>query len=263
MKLLLVAISILLLLPNFFHIQLGKKPQYDHKELFNPGLAYINSIPKLIEVSDSIAKKNNIPQGTLCYAVNVSKLIKERFYHGFSRYPLSQNWIAAYGEYFCGYGLASIVKPDDILKYNYGGCSQQSIVLMEVMKRKKIDYRSVGFPHHFATELKFNGNWYFFDPNMEPNLTDSDRLESKWNCCADSLKKYYDTTRFHDLDWAFGKSFEIAFGKTNAVAAPHATIFHTATMYLSKTLWLFPLVIVFYPRKKRISNQSKFFAPNY
>ena len=250
MKLTLVAISVLLLLPNFFNIHLEDKPQYDHKEGFNPSLAYINSIPKLIEVSDSIAEKDNIPQGTLTYAVTVSNIIRERFYHGFSRYPLNQNWIAACSEYICGNGLASIVKPDDILKYGYGGCSQQSIVLMEVMKKKNIDYRSVGFPHHFATELKINGNWYFFDPNMEPNILASDRLESKWNGSADSLKKYYDTARFHDMDLIFGKNLKVILGKTNGVNAPNANIFHSATMYLSKTLWLFPLIIVFYRRKK-------------
>ncbi|MDB5222985.1 MAG: hypothetical protein JWN83_1652 [Chitinophagaceae bacterium] len=245
----LIGISVLLLLPNFFNIHLEKTPQYDHKELFNPGLAYINSTEKLIEVSDSTAKQNNIPQNTLAYAITVSKILRNRFYHGFSRYPLNQNWIAATGEYFLGYGLASIVNPDDILKYSFGGCSQQSIVLTEVMKRKNISYRKVGFPHHYATELRFNNNWYFFDPNMEPNIPDSDRLESKWKCCGENLKKYYDTSRFKNLDWAFGKD-SVTFGIVNAVPAPNATLFHTTTKYLSKTLWLFPLVIVFYRRKK-------------
>ncbi len=259
MKLLLIALSALLLLPNFFNIHLEERPQYDHKELFNPGLAYINSTEKLIEIADSTAKQKNISQNSLAYAIMVSQILRNRFYHGFSRYPLNENWIAATGEYFLGYGLASIVKPDDILKYSFGGCSQQSIVLIEVMKRKNISYRYVGFPHHYATELKFNNNWYFFDPNMEPNIPDSERLESKWNCCADSLKKYYDTTRFKDLNWKFGKNLTVVFGNVNATPAPHARLFQTTTGYLSKTLWLFPLVIIFYHRKK-ISNRAKYFT---
>ena len=259
MKLILIVFSALLLLPNFFNVHLEKTPLYDHKEQFDPRLAYINSTEKLIEVSDSIGKQNNIAPNSFAYALTVSKILRMRFYHGFSRYPLNQNWIAATGEYFLGYGLASIVKPDDILKYSFGGCSQQSIVLMEVMKRKNIPYRFVGFPHHYATELKFNNNWYFFDPNMEPNIPDSDRLESKWNCCADNLKKYYDTTRFKDLDWKFGKNLTVTFGNENAAAAPHASLFHTATKYLSKTLWLFPLIIVFY-RRKKVGNRSKYFS---
>jgi hypothetical protein len=261
MKLLLIAISALLLLPNFFNVHLEQTPQYDHKELFNPSLAYINSTEKLIQVSDSIAKKNNILQGSFQYALTVSQLIRARFYHGFSRYPLNQNWIAATSESLFGYGLASIVNPNDILKYNFGACSQQSIVLMEVMKRKNVPYRFIGFPHHYATELMFNNNWYFFDPNMEPNIPDSDRLESKWNCCADSLKKYYDTTRFKDLDFKLGKNATLIFGKENAAPAPHAKLFHVTTKYLSKTLWLFPLIIVFV-RRKKVSNRAKFFTPD-
>lgn len=246
MKILLIAISALLLSPNFLNIDLAKKPQYDNRELFNPNLAYINSITKLIGKSDSVAKEKDISQPSLKYAIIVSDIISNRFYHGFSRYSLNQNWIAAVGENMFGYGLASIVKPDDILKYSYAACSQQSIILMEVMKRKKIAFRSVGFPHHYTTELNFNGNWYFFDPNMEPNIPDTERIETKWGCCADNLKKFYDKTRFPDLDSKFGKNLKVITGKSNAAPAPHAVIFQTATMYLSKILWLFPLICIFY-----------------
>jgi hypothetical protein len=262
MKLLLIAISLLLLVPNFFNTQLAKNPLYDQKEQFDPGLAYINSTEKLIAAADSIATKKNISNNTLAYAITVSNILRKRFYHGFSHYPVNENWIAAASDHVFGYGLSCIVKPDDILKYGFGGCSQQSIVLMEVMKRKNISYRFVGFPHHYATELKFSNNWYFFDPNMEPNIPDSDRLESKWKCCADNLKKYYDTTRFKNLDSTFGKNQKVLFGKENAPPAPNAKLFHTSTNYLSKTLWLFPLAIVFY-RRKKTSNRSKYFTPNY
>ncbi len=259
MKIMLIAISVLFLLPNFFKVHLEEKPVYDHKELFNPQLSYINSVSKLIEVTDSTAAKNKIEQGTLSYAVTASYIIRNRFYHGFSTYPLNENWIAAVSQKVFGYGLDCIVKPDDILKYSYGGCSQQSIVLMELMKRKSIAYRSVGFPHHYATELSLGGNWFFFDPNMEPNIPDAERQENKWNCCADSLKKYYDTTRFHNLDWIFGKNLKITLSNTNAVLAPNANLFQSTTKYLSKTLWLFPLLIVF-SRRKKISNREKFFS---
>ncbi len=250
MKILLITFSVLFLLPNFLSVPLEKPPLYDNKEQYDPQLAYINSTDKLISVADSLAQKNNIAPNSLQYAITVSQIITKRFYHGFSRYPLRQNWIAATSEKIAGYGLASIVKPDDILKYRYGGCSQQAILLMEVMKRKNISYRHVGFPHHYATVLKFNNNWYFFDPNMEPDISDNERLESNWKCCADSLKKFYDTTRFKDLDWKFGENEELKFGKENAAYAPNASMFQTATKYLSKTLWLFPLLIAFYPRKK-------------
>jgi len=252
MKLILITAGILLLLPNFINIQLGSNPSYDNKEQFNPHLSYINSTQKLIEVADSVAKQKSISQGSLQYAVMLTGILRERFYHGFSRYPVNENWIAVAAEYLFGYGLAYIVKPDDILKYNFGGCSQQSIVLMEVMKRKNISYRSVGFPHHYSTELKLNNNWYYFDPNMEPNIPDSERIASKWTCCADNLKKYYDTSRFPDLDWKFGNGHTVKLGKVDAPPAPNAFLFQSATGYISKSLWIFPLFLAFYPRKKKL-----------
>jgi hypothetical protein len=253
MKILLISISVLLLLPNFLPLHLEETPQYDHREKFDPHLAYINTTDKLIAVADSTAKQNNISQGSLGYGLVVSQILRNRFYHGFSRYPLNENWIAAIGEQVFGYGMASIVKPDDILKYSFGGCSQQSIVLMEVMKRKNISYRMVGFPHHYATELKFDGNWYFFDPNIEPHISDSERIESNWKGDVNILKKYYDTTRYKNLDWGFGFN-KVTFGTVNAPAAPNAALFQTTTKYLSKTLWLFPLALIFYRRKKRNSD---------
>lgn len=249
MKFLLITLSALLLIPNFINVHLADIPKYNSKEKFDPSLSYINSTEKLIKVSDSIARFKNIPENSFEYALTVTQLLRKRFYHGYSRYSLNENWLAASGEYMFGYGLGSIVNSDDILKYKFAACSQQAIVLTEVMKAKKIPFRSVGFPHHYATELKFNNYWYYFDPNGEPNIPDSARLETKWHYNIQNLKKYYDTGNYQNLDWIFGFSSPV-FGEVNAKAAPRAELFHTTTKYLSKTLWLFPLFFLFLRRKK-------------
>src|SRR5438132_10104512 len=74
MKVLLIFISFLFLIPNFFDVSLEKIPQYDHKEKFDPSLSYINSTDKLIHVADSIAVRNNIQQGSLRYAITIQVL---------------------------------------------------------------------------------------------------------------------------------------------------------------------------------------------
>ena len=252
MKLVLFIISLLFLTPNFFHKDLEPVPVYSQSEKFDPLLSKLNTVDILVQYADSIANANHIEQGTLAYAVCVDNILRNRFYHGFSEYRIDDNWIAAIGQHFFGFGLAAIVKPNDILKFGYGGCSQQTIVLMEVMERKHIPYRSVGFPHHYASELNFGGKWYFFDPNMEPDISDSQRLEQRWNCCADSLKKYYNTKRFTDLDWKFGKDLKVTLGKVNAAPAPKALAFQNITGILSKTMWILPLIIAF-KRKKTIT----------
>lgn len=257
MKLLLITLSVLFLIPNFFKNALEKTPQYSHYESYDPQLSYINSIDKLIFVADSIATPGNIKQGSLPYALIINKIISNHFFHGFSHFTLDKNWIAAAGEYCFGHNLSCIVKADDILKYGYAGCSQQAIVLIEAMKRKNIPYRSVGFPHHYALQLKLDEKWYFFDPNMEPVISDSERTNNTLLFSADSIKKYYDRKHFTDLDWKFGNG-KPALGKENAVIAPNAKIFHTSSFYLSKTLWLFPLMLAFYPRKKSSPSLRKF-----
>lgn len=255
MKLLLVSISIILYLPNFFKFSPGKIPQYDHKENFDQKLSYINSLDKLLFVSDSIAQNKNVKQASLQYAVIVNNIISNRFYHGFSHFTPDKNWLAVAGEYCFGHDLSCTVKADDILKYNYAGCSQQSIVLMEAMKRKNISYRSAGFPHHYAVELNLEGHWYYFDANMEPVMTDSERLQKDLVFSADTLKKYYDRKRFTDLDWKLGNA-NIIEGKENAVVAANAKMFQATTFYLSKTLWIFPLLIAFVRRKNLAASQK-------
>ena len=136
------------------------------------------------------------------------------------------------------------------MKHEYAACSQQAMVMMEILKHKNISYRSVGFPHHFALEVLILGRWYYFDPNMEPNITNQERLESYWGAAADNLKKYYDTTRFKDLDWKFGKNLNVTHGSVNQNYAQNAKLFQSATSILSKILWVFPLLLLFYKRHK-------------
>ncbi|MBL0337301.1 MAG: hypothetical protein IPP73_18825 [Chitinophagaceae bacterium] len=70
-------------------------------------------------------------------------------------------------------GLSAIVIPDDILEYPYAACSQQSIILMELLKQKGFTTRKVGFQGkttgHFCFEVFYGNGWHFYDPDMEPD----------------------------------------------------------------------------------------------
>jgi hypothetical protein len=253
MKYLFILLIPILILPLFINISPGEVPVYNHMEIFDPSLSRLNSTQKLIDFADSSANINHIRGGSLGYGLLVASLIRKRFYHGFSRYSLQSNWIAYIAQYLCGHGLAAPVNPDDILKFPYAGCSQQAIVLMSLMKKKNIPYRSIGFPHHYATELSFGGNWYFFDPNMEPDINTDDRIEKKWRRSGDFLKKYYHLNH-NLLNWTFGNSIPPVFGKINGSPAPNANIFQSVTKYLSKILWIFPFLFVVYPKKTYAEN---------
>jgi hypothetical protein len=248
MKLLTFLLALLLFLPLLFNISFGKKPVYNKKELFDPSLSTINSVQRLVAYSDSIANANHIKPSSLGYGVLVGSILRKRFYHGFSNYTLQQNWFAVTAQLFLGRGLAAPVDPDEILKYPYAGCSQQAIVMMAVMKAKKVPFRSVGFPHHYATELCFKNNWYFFDSNMEPKINEKERKEKYWKGSADSLKKFYAGDHQY-LNWTFGNSVPVIFGITNTDPAPRAYLFQDITKYLSRFLWMIPLFFFIYRYK--------------
>lgn len=245
MKFLTILLAILLFFPLLFNFSPCKEPVYNNKESFDPSLSRLNSIQSLIDYSDSSANSDQIKIGSLGYGVLVAVIIRKRFYHGFSYYTLQKNWIAVAAQYFFGRGLASPVNPDEILKFPYAACSQQAIVLMAVMKQKNVSYRSVGFPHHYATELRFKNDWYYFDPDMEPRIKTNDRKEDKWKSSANYLKKYYPGDYTY-LNWAFGNSVPVIFGIPNANPAPRASVFQAITKFLSKILWIFPLLIFVY-----------------
>ena len=201
--------------------------------------------------ADSLSQKK-YKRNSLQYSLVVSDVLEKRFYHGFSVYSLSQNWIAAVTQYLLGHYVANPVLPEDILKYPYAGCSQQAIVLTEVMKKNQVPYRSLGFPHHYATELEFNNSWYFFDTNMEPVMTVEDRNLKNWNHNSDQLKKFYHKN-FAAINWGLGDGLKAEVGKIDAAPAPRASLFQIVTKYLSRLLWITPFLIAVYPRKGKTS----------
>jgi hypothetical protein len=247
----LIAFAVLLLAPNFIDIDINGKPVHNKVERFDPRLANINSMDKLEKYVDAEAALKHITPGTEKYAALLAWVISCRFYHGYSHYSLSENWIAAVAEKTIGYGLASKVDPEEIMEHPYAACSQQAIVMMAILKKKNIDYRKVGFPHHYALEAKIDNHWYYFDPNMEPDITLGERLHENWNGSNDNLKKYY--TKHGNVNWEFGNNQEAVVGVTNESPAKHAGIFQTTTKILCKILWIVPLYFAFARKRRKVT----------
>jgi len=255
-NILLILLSLVLLAPNFIDKDINEVLPYDQKEQFDPALSSIKSTDMLERHIDSVIAAQHLRKDMVEYTVAIASAIRYRFYHGFSHFTLKENWIAAIGEKLIGYGLASKVKPGDIMNHPYAACSQQAMVMMEILRRKGLPYRSVGFPHHFALEVLINGKWYYFDTNMEPKISNEQRLESYWADQTDSLKQFYDTARFRDLDWKFGKGIKVTHGSINQRFARNARIFQDVTGVASKIIWIFPLLLVLYRRRKLIRGRQ-------
>ncbi len=247
-KPLLIVLSVVLLLLNFtnkdFNNSAYYTPPYNNMEKYDPTIGHINNLDKMEQYVDATAQQQGVQVGSIDYVVEMEDAIEKRFYHGFSHLTTGENWIAALGEKCFGFGLSCKVLPNDIMEHGNAACSQQSMVMMELLKRKNISYRKVGFPHHFALEVMINGAWYYFDPNMEPTMTAEQRKEASWKHSADNLKPYYDAKRFNDLDYKFGVNQMVTIGNVNEKQATNAKMFQSATGVLSKILWLAPLCFV-------------------
>jgi hypothetical protein len=218
-KILPVALALLFLLPNFFSKDINPVLPYNLKEKFDPALSFINSVSLLESYTDSIAASKQITEGSYEYAELLEGIIEERFYHGFSHFTTGENWIAAFAGKFIKEDYACKVQPEKIMQHPNAACSQQALVMMQVLRDKKINYRSLGFPHHYAMEVLINKEWYFFDANMEPGITKEQRKLS---------------------------NLTVTIGAINEVPAQKAKYFHIVTGMFSKIAWLFPLIFIFY-----------------
>jgi len=241
-------LAVLLIIPNFIYNTLvniptesngGHRKNGQRWEEYDPSLAKrLKSINDILLYAEKEAATANIQKGTLAYAELVGGIVSKRFFHGYSHYTANENWMASAAGKYVWWDLSALVKPEDIMKYPMGACSQQSIVLMECFKRLDIPVRKVGFQHHFAMEASIDGQWYFFDPNMEPKFPNGVRKSYASLLAADEVYGMYSNhlTR-SEFDVMFANA---QFGGTNANPAFKAELFQSITAVLSKTIWLLP-----------------------
>lgn len=245
-RILLFLLALLLCLPFLFKKDINPVLSYDQQEKFDSRLSYINTVQKLISHTDSIAFSGNIKAGTYEYAAVLESVISNRFYHGFSHFTLSENWVAAVSGKWLKEDYACKVQPEAIMQQSYAACSQQSLVMMAVLRKKGMNYRSVGFPHHYAMEVQAGNEWYFFDANMEPSISKENRSLAHWQHQNDYLKKFYDSKHYSNLDYQFGKGQTAIVGAINEEPAKNARLFHAITAVLSAMAWCLPLLLMFY-----------------
>jgi hypothetical protein len=165
-------------------------------------------------------------------------------------------------ESFTGKWMSAIVIPDDIMKYPYAACSQQSIVMMELLRRKGFDTRKVIFINgkrngHFAFETYYKGSWHFSDPNLEP---DRELLASRNNPSVAALandKELLLAAYRHMPQEQILRIFKkFAYGTPNTFPAPRGIIYQRITKGLSQIIWLFFLIAFLLVRKKYLKAVS-------
>lgn len=234
------------------------------REHFDPSLSRIRSIKEFTEYCDSLYGHKQIAAGdSEQYAIAISRTLRDRFYHGYSYYSLGQNSLGRILAPYLKPDLSAIVIPDDILKHPMAACSQQSIVGMEVFRKKGFDVRKVGFyadkvGGHFCFEVFFNDKWHFFDPDLEPKL--SIMTANHFPGIAEIVKNdsllqsLYRNQDDKLLQTLFAK---YRYGNINDFPAPRAIIYQYVTKVLSYTFWLIPLLTYIFIFIRRRANSKE------
>lgn len=231
----------LLSISPFFIEEKDLLPRNVVNEVFNKDLIHINSIDKAFNYVDSICFSYKTPVfDTLKYIQTVSRFTKEKFHYGLSKYSIKDNWIAFLAGKFLWSHLSAIVNPDDIIQHSEGLCSQQTIVFMELLKRRGIKVRSVGMgyeegPGHFLAEVNYNGNWHLYDVTKEPAWSKlvkhhHESMEYYINN-KDSLylvyQDIYDRISFDKL------TAQVSYGTVDEYPARNMLLFHYFTKFLT------------------------------
>jgi hypothetical protein len=244
-----------------------KNPVYNKVEEYDPSLSRLNSIRKLETYCDSIylvtSSSNNQEEIKRHYTDIVASVVYKRFYHGYSYYGFSNNYTALLISKATIPGLGAVVIPDDILKYPFAACSQQSIVMMAVLQSKGFETRKVSFQGktsgHFSFEVFYDGGWHFYDTNMEPDphvLNKYGRpgiayLVSHPEILVHAYRQY-PSNEILDIFPTY------TYGGINKFPAPKALIFQHITKFLSYLIWFFFLFFFLIVRHKylRLSRQT-------
>lgn len=261
------SLFIISLIPFALKLKNNNKNQGSSGELYDPSLSYLNTVEKLIGYIDSTYYSSNKSQfDTTQFVSLVSKTTKERFRHGVLNYSASENWVAHLcGKIFWSH-MSAIVIPDDILKHDYGLCSQQTIVFMEVLRRKNISVRSVGLgykegPGHFLCEVKYNGFWHLYDVSVEPVWSEIENHHLSMDYYLSKKDSLFLAYQSKISRPNFNKLLEKnVYGNINEMPAKNMTLFHKftfAAIYLIPLI-LFVLAITSYKRRETTTQPLNF-----
>jgi len=250
-KPLIVAVAALLLLPNIPGIHFAETPaSYNGKEKFSPQLSFINSIDKLEKFVDAAAASKNISFHSLEYTELLDNTIAFRFYESYSCKTLQQDWITVLTDKFTGKHFSSLVLPNDIMQHPNAAPVQQNIIMMEILKRKNINFRNINMDGHEAMEVQIAGNWFLFNVGKEPHLKGYERISGNQGIFATNLKGYYGPTLQKDRITVPQQILSVKRGAINASPLASLNLLHAVTAILSKTAWAFCLLLLWVVRKR-------------
>jgi len=136
-------------------------------EAFDPSLTGdVRSVERLhaVALGSLVAGRSRSELGI---ADALYRTVTERFTHGWARHSPSTNWIL----WSLGHlhpGFAHIYDPQLLVSGGHSlVCEQAAVVLGELFRRSGLPVRLVGLTKHVAVEVWADGEWRYFDPDLE------------------------------------------------------------------------------------------------
>ena len=149
----------------------GTLPEGKAGEEFSAEIAEIDSVAGFEQAIAQEIELNGLTG--LEVAVFVDDMMRRKFLHGYAEMPWYDNWVLAIvhrvvpEKEIMGY-----LDPHDVVRHDYGICSQQAILFQHLMSSLGFSVGSVRISlpglGHFASAAKVDGEWYLFDSNFEP-----------------------------------------------------------------------------------------------
>lgn len=238
---------------SFFKIFNDDQPKFKaNGEAYDVRLSNVKNLQQV----DSIFKIHLSNDDTLNAVNAIDHFIRNRFYHGYSRYTMNDNWIA-YLAGFVWQDFKLIVSPKETIRYSSAACSQQELIFQTILKQNNIRFRTVAFepvPNrysgHFTLEVFVNNDWHYYDTNLEPKILGNER-PSLAQIKKDSLYlKMYNKSFNQTLQFMFQES-NVYPKDENVIPGQKMIIFQTLTGWMSNYLFLLLIGIgVFFHRRK-------------
>ncbi|NJL12050.1 MAG: hypothetical protein HC913_02935 [Microscillaceae bacterium] len=172
----------------------------------------------------------------------LDQLLRQRYYHAVAVYGWRDDWLAWMLGTLFWINFKAIVIPEELLdqEVRFAMCSQQALVLMHLLQKLQIPYRSVGLNGHFVTEVFYAGKWHYHDPNYEVRFSpDSLPPSAKEMMENQALREraYAHCLTKAEIAQIFLAQF-LDYGRVNELPAARARLLHQITHFLSAYAWL-------------------------
>lgn len=254
-----------LLTGNSSQSELSSMHENMANEIYDPEIGSINSLQALKKNIQIIVEQENL--SGIEIPIYIDDLLRKKFMHGSSSINTKGNWLLQVADTILIDELAFSFSAEDVAMHNRAICSQQAILFQELIADFGFEYESVGFNvpllefkevsgdkefNHFASAVKVDNNWYYFDSNLEPIYDRKNHLVYSELLIGQSERL---TELYPSYKWAEITEGMIYRSSRNTFPAPTGLLIQQISKVLSFFSWIFFCMLsILFSRLSKVSN---------